>query len=141
MKKLLLVITSLVLFSNTYAGPQKTIDNLPAAIETATKEKKLLFIRYGRETCGNCQNLKRLMKENKVKVFDSEFVVVDLDCDTTDDRKEFSKYREALKDAKTLPFVIIAQSDGTLVSSVTSYQDADDYNKFIREAKKKAKKA
>jgi len=48
--------------------------------------------------------------------------------------------QSALKNEKTLPFVVIARPDGTLVSSIASYQNAESYNKFIMSAKSKSKK-
>ncbi len=122
------------------AGERKMLTDLPAAITTAAKDNKLIFIQYGREACGNCQSLKRLINARKVKLFDSEFVLVELDCDNKEVARAINgKYRALLGDARTLPFVVVAKSDGTPVAAISSYQDADAYNKFIIDAKKKAK--
>ncbi|MDF3058134.1 MAG: Thioredoxin-like [Rariglobus sp.] len=143
MIKYLLAALTLLAFSATgFAGERKMLTSLPTAIETASKDNKLIFITYGREACGNCQSLKKLINERKVKLFDSEFVLVDLDCDDKAVAREFyGKYRSLLTDAKTLPFVIVAKSDGTPVAAITSYKDAGAYNKFIMDAKKQANAA
>jgi len=141
-KSLIAFVILLTLSATGFAGERKMLTDLPAAITTASKDNKLIFIQYGREACGNCQSLKRLINARKVKLFESEFVLVELDCDNKDVAKEFyGKYRSLLTDAKTLPFVIIAKPDGTPVSAITAYQDAGEYNKFITDAKKKAKTA
>lgn len=126
--------------STGFAAERKMLTDLPTAIETATEKNKLIFIKYGREACGNCRSLKTLINERKVKLFDSEFVLVDLNCDDTAVAREFNgKYRSLLKDAKTLPFVVVAKSDGTPIAAISSYNDAKAYNKFIADAKKQAK--
>ena len=141
MKKYLFALIALTLFSNVgSAGERKMLSELPAAVEIATKEDKLIFIKYGRESCGNCRSLKRLINERKVKLFDSEFVLVDLDCDKPEVSRVFNKtYRAMLEGSTKLPFVIIAKPDGTPISAITGYKDADAYNKFVSAAKKQAK--
>ncbi|MFA6288104.1 MAG: thioredoxin family protein [Opitutaceae bacterium] len=139
-KSFITLVILLALSATGFAGERKMLTDLPAAIATASKENKLIFIKYGREACGNCQSLKRLINERKVKLFDSEFVLVDLDCDNKDVARLFNgKYRALLGDARTLPFVVVAKPDGTPVAAIASYQDAGEYNKFIIDAKKKAK--
>lgn len=138
----LVAFTFLAASSASAAAERKMLTSLSAGIESASKDNKLIFIKYGREACGNCRSLKTLINERKVKLFDSEFVLVDLDCDNKDVSREFyAKYRSLLTDAKTLPFVIVAKADGTPVAAITSYNEAKAYNKFIMDAKKQAKAA
>lgn len=136
------LVILLAITTTSVAAERKMLTDLPTAIETATKGDKLIFITYGREACGNCRSLKKLINERKVKLFDSEFVLVDLDCDDKAVSRQFyDKYRALLKDAKTLPFVVVAKADGTPISGISSYKDANAYNKFIADAKKQAKTA
>jgi thioredoxin-related protein len=140
MIKQLIAVFLLLIASTSFAAERKMLTDLSTAIETASKSDKLIFIKYGREACGNCQSLKALINERKVKLFDSEFVLVDLNCDDKEVSREFySKYQALLKDAKTLPFVVVAKSDGTPIAAISSYNDAKAYNKFVADAKKKAK--
>jgi thioredoxin-related protein len=119
-------------------GPVTTVD---AAIEAAKEKQKLIFISYGREACGNCRNLKKLISERKVRLPDFEWVQADIDCDDPAMRKGFNeRYRSAFKDARTLPFVVIAKPDGTLVASASGYMDEKAWAKFVRDARYEAKK-
>ena len=141
MPKYLAVLLALFAFVTTgHSAERKMLTELAPAIEAASKSDKLIFIKYGREACGNCQSLKGLINDRKVKLFDSEFVLVDLDCDQPEISRAFNKkYRATIGDARTLPFVVIAKPDGTPVAGIGGYKDAAAYNKFIMDAKKQAK--
>jgi len=72
--------------------------DLNASIELAQKIKKLIFIKYGREECSNCMNLKTLINQKEIRLFDSEFVLVDLNCDDPVVKKSFwNLYKDAFK--------------------------------------------
>jgi thioredoxin-related protein len=135
-----LALLAFVFASTGHSAERKMLTELAPAIEAAARSDKLIFIKYGREACGNCQSLKTLINDRKVKLFDSEFVLVDLDCDQPAIARVFNKkYRAMIGDARTLPFVIIAKADGTPVAGIGGYKDAAAYNKFIMDAKKQAK--
>ncbi len=119
-------------------GPVATVEE---AIEAAKEKQKLIFITYGREACGNCRSLKKLISDKKIRLPDFEWVQADIDCDDPKTRKGFdARYRSAFKDARTLPFVVIAKPDGTLVASSSGYLDEKGYAKFIRDGRYEAKK-
>jgi thioredoxin-related protein len=145
MKKFLLLVAAAccIGFVSLHAqskptGPVATVEE---AIEAAKEKQKLIFISYGREACGNCQSLKKLINDKKVRLPDFEWVRADVDCDDPKTRKGFdARYRDAFKNARTLPFVVIAKPDGTLVASTSGYMDEKGYAKFVREARYEAKK-
>lgn len=146
MKRLLLLLVAAYFLtvgvaraqSSANKGPHETIE---AAVTAAAEKQKLLFISYGREACGNCRSLKKLIKERKVSLPDFEWVQADIDCDDPSKRAEFNKrYRDAFKDARTLPFVVIAKPDGTLVASSSGYMDEQTLKKFVRDARSQAKR-
>lgn len=147
MKKLLLLLIAACFLSLGVAHAQSSaskgpLDTVEAAIKAAAEKQKLIFISYGREACGNCQSLKKLIKDRKVGLPDFEWVQADIDCDDQSKRAEFNKrYRAAFKDARTLPFVVIAKPDGTLVDSASGYMDEQTLKKFVRDARAKAKRA
>jgi len=141
MKKQIAVILISVMSHIAICAERQMETNLDRAIEVAQKDNKLVFIKYGREKCGNCRHLDSLINKKDIRLLDSEFVLVDLNCDAPSNQKAFYKlYRNAFKDAKALPFVVIASADGSLINSFSGYIEEEDYNKFIRDAKNKSKK-
>ncbi len=117
-------------------GPEALTD-LNQALEQAKKEKKLLFIQFGREACENCQALRGYIRDGSLRLFKTAFVYVDLNCD---DRKVNQQFREKFKVKGTmLPFVVVASPDGEQLAARTGYGSPDDYEKLIRSAKKDKK--
>lgn len=111
--------------------------NLEQAIAWAKRSNKMLFIMYGREACGNCQHLKKMIRDGKVKISASEFIIVDINCDDKKQSAVFQSKYPSLSGGGYLPFVVIAKPDGTCIVSRKGYGEAADYEKMIREAKKK----
>ncbi|PTX99136.1 hypothetical protein DB345_01815 [Spartobacteria bacterium LR76] len=133
----------LVLLFSATLGSAKTDDqitDLNAAIKQATTENKALFIIYGRATCGNCNALHGYIDQHQLRLTKTSFLIANIDCDDPAQSSNFKgKYRNNL-DGNTLPFVVIAKPDGTLVKARTGYGTADQFNDFIRDAKKDLKK-
>ncbi len=141
MKTFLTIILSLILISascSLFAANAKVTNDFTGALKNAKSQGKLLFVSFGREACGNCQNLKSLIKSDKVQIPEEKFIYVDLNCDNEKDSNEF--YSRFRGNGNTLPFVGIADSDGKQLSVRTGYGTAEEYQKFISEAEKKAKK-
>lgn len=111
-------------------------NDLDQAIVNAKANGKLLFIMYGREACGNCQHLREMIKEEKVKLSGSEFIVLDLNCDNEKEGVSFQKKYSSIGGGY-LPFVVIAKPDGTMIVSRKGYGEAADYQNLIQDAKKK----
>jgi len=133
--KIILFFTILFLLCTSY-GFTKTLQkftSLEVAFIEAKNENKLLFVQYGRPACGNCKNLKNLIKGNKLKLPYNEFVYVDLNCDKEKSKTEFrSKFNV---DGRMLPFVVIAAPDGTQLAESTGFQNKSGYNRLIKKAK------
>ncbi len=117
-------------------GPEALTD-LNQALEQAKKEKKMLFIQYGREACGNCQALRGYIQSGELRLSKIAFVYVDLNCD---DRKIRQQFGQKFKvKGTTLPFVVVASPDGEQLAARSGYGSPDDYEKLIKTAKKSKK--
>ncbi|MEX1117386.1 MAG: thioredoxin family protein [Terrimicrobiaceae bacterium] len=138
MKAVSLLIVALVTISfASFAKASDYLTNLDEAIAQATAEKKALFIMYGRDACGNCNVLKKLVAKKDVRLPKASFLIVDLNCD---DPATSAAFRDRYKvDGNTLPFVVIANSDGSQIASRTGYGNDKDFNEFVREARKDIK--
>ena len=142
MKAFGLFLVSLIILLNTdltHAKTAESLTDLNSALKKAKAEGKMLFIQYGRDRCGNCRALKALIAQQKVKLSDSKFVYVDLDCDDKETKKLFSQ-RYKVK-GRTLPFVVIADSKGNQIMARSGYGTAQEFNMMIKKARKKISKA
>jgi thioredoxin-related protein len=115
-------------------GPEAVTD-LDKALEQAKTEKKLLFIQYGREKCGNCQTLKGYVAQNAVRLPKDKFIYVDLNCDDPATRAAFGKHFKV--EGSTLPFVVIADADGKQLAGRTGFGSPAEYKKFLSQAQSK----
>ena len=121
---------------STARGPEALTD-LNQALEQAKKEKKMLFIQYGREACGNCQALRGYIRDGSLRLSKTAFVYVDLTCD---DRQVNQQFRQKFKvQGNTLPFVVVASPEGEQLAARTGYGSPEEYEKLIRSAKKDKK--
>lgn len=134
--RLLLILFIILTISDfSYAKNPQAETDLDSALQKAKAEGKMLFIQYGREKCGNCQALKALISKNILKLSARKFVYVDLDCDDPKIRKAFNKLYTVR--GSTLPFVVIADSNGKQLVARSGYGDLKDYQDLITEAKRK----
>ena len=127
-----------MLASTVVAVSQLPVTNLDAALTKAKKDKTLLFVLYGRATCGNCQALRSYLKTGHVRLASDKFVYVDLNCDDPAAQQEFGKHFKVT--GNMLPFVVIADADGKQIDSRTGFGDETAFEKFIKAAAKKAAK-
>jgi thioredoxin-like negative regulator of GroEL len=119
-------------------GPEP-VTNINQAIEQAGRENKLIFLQYGRVACGNCQSLKRMISEGAVRLSKVKWVYADVNCDDEETRRIF---REKFKvEGTTLPFVVVAGTNGVQLASRSGYGTAAEYTAFMKAAAKKAKVA
>jgi thioredoxin-related protein len=115
------------------AGPDAETD-LEKAFQTAKTDQKLLFVLYGREACGNCQALRRMVADRSVRLPDKEYVYADVSCDNP---KQSATFYKAFKvEGSMLPFVAIADPDGKQLASRSGYGSADDFEALLRQARK-----
>ena len=137
--KNLLASALLILVANfALAGGPAKITDINEALTKAKTESKMVFLQYGREACGNCQALKALIKSGKVHLSPSKFVYADVNCDDPATSKAFSEKFKVT--GTTLPFVVVASSDGTQLAARSGYGTDAQFNKLIQDAGKAAKK-
>ena len=136
MKMLLKVFLATLLLSFTFSHVFAWESNLEQAISKAKASGKMLFVIYGREACGNCQHLKKMIKDGAVSLKANQFVIADINCDDKKNSPAFYKRYSSVR-GSYLPFVVITRPDGTMLASRTGYGEADDYQKLIKEAEKK----
>ena len=136
--KTLLASFALMFATAVFAGGPAKITDLKSALETAQGQGKMLFVQYGREACGNCQALKGMIASREVQLSESKYVYADVNCD---DAKTSALFRKQFKvEGSTLPFVVVAASDGTQLAARSGYGSADEYASLLRDAQKAAKK-
>ena len=137
--KALLACAALVLAVNAFAVESSPyVTDLNKALDTAHSGNKMMFVIYGREACGNCQATKAMIKSRQIKVPDSKFVVVDLNCDDPSVSAEFRKRYSKETFGTTLPFVVVADAAGNALASSGGYKSADEWEKVLKAAQKKA---
>ena len=114
------------------------ITDVNDALSKGQTEKKMVFIQYGREACGNCQALKAMIKGGKVHLSPSKFVYADVNCDDPATSQAFgAKFKVS---GNTLPFVVIAAPDGKQLAARSGGGSAQDFEKLIKDAEKALKK-
>jgi len=136
MKVFLKIFLATLLFTFTFSHAFAWENNLEQAISKAKASNKMLFVIYGREACGNCQHLKKMIKDGAVSLKVNQFVIADINCDDKKQSPAFYKRYSSVR-GSYLPFVVITRPDGTLLLSRTGYGKADDYQKLTKEAEKK----
>lgn len=98
----------------------------------------MLLVVYGRPNCGNCRALHQLIDDKKLKFDDDLFVFANVLCDDPAQSKVFrSSYKV---DGKTLPFVVVAAPDGSILASRTGYGSEQEFDDLLKEARKAHKK-
>ena len=82
------------------------------AMGRAKREKRLLFIEYGRLACGQCRALVQnvVPRADIAPLLQEHFVALASDCD--DAESEVEELAMKLEDAMMLPFVLFADGNG-----------------------------
>lgn len=132
----ILMMTGMILTiaGHTLAKDFPAETNLVAALTKAETEKKLLFVLYGRDACGNCQALKGMIKKRNVKLSESEFVYADVNCDDPATSQAFGT--RFTIEGRTLPFVVIADPTGKQLASRTGWGSASEFTDFVKNTKR-----
>ena len=138
MKALRIALIAVALLGSVPQGFAKgptAVTDLDKALEQAKTEKKLLFIQYGREACGNCQALRSYVAKNEVRLPKDKFVYADVSCD---DKTTSAAFRKHFKvEGSTLPFVVVADAEGRQLAGRTGYGTAAEFKKFLQQAQSK----
>ncbi|MBI1380595.1 MAG: DUF255 domain-containing protein [Planctomycetaceae bacterium] len=82
------------------------------AMARAKREKRLLFIEFGRLACGQCRALVQSVvpRADIAPLLQQHFVALASDCD--DPEAEVEELAMKLEDAMMLPFVLFADANG-----------------------------
>jgi hypothetical protein len=138
LKNLLPALLVLLALAPLQAKNPVPVTDLKTAQEQSSKENKLLLVVYGRPACGNCQALHQLIDDKKLKFDDDLFVFADILCD---DKAQSPLFRSSYKvNGTTLPFVVIAAPDGSVLASRTGYGTEKEFDDLLKEARKAQKK-
>ena len=97
------------------------------ALRTARAQKKLVFVEFGRELCGNCRALvQNVVPHPQVApLLQERFVALASDCD--DPEEAVAALAEALPDAMMLPFALFADADGRFLGGTEGAQSASGF--------------
>ena len=108
------------------------------AILAARAEKKLLFIEFGREQCGNCRALIQgvVPHAEVAPILQQQFVALASDCDDPED--SVSALAEQLPDAMMLPFAIFADAQGRYIAGGEGAQSASGFKALLERVVLKA---
>lgn len=138
--KLILQLAAIVTLSSSSlsASPPEWGTDVSKALSQAKKENKMAFILMGREACGNCQATKKLVNEGQVPVTSEKFVVADINVDDARDSAEFERKFKGEKFGNMLPFVVITDSKGKVMSSYSGFKSAQELTAMISSASAKA---
>ena len=138
MKSLLTVLVFAVT-SSLYAQAPEPLNGLRKTLTAASKEQKAAFILLGRASCGNCNATKRLIREGKITVPASEYVIADLNIDDAKTEADFMRKYSKESFGDTLPFVVITDPRGKALASRSGAKSSDNWNALLAEAKGKMK--
>lgn len=136
MKHIIKIFLVSLVLSFTFTHAFAWENDLEEAVSKAKVNGKMLFVIYGREACGNCQHLKKMVRDGTVSLKVNQFVIADINCDDKKQSASFYK-RYSSVSGSYLPFVVVTRSDGTIIASRTGYGAAADYQNLIKEAEKK----
>jgi thioredoxin-related protein len=139
MKTSLLLLTATAFLAiHALAEAPKPETDFRKTLSAAAKEQKLAFILLGRPTCGNCNATKAMIKDAKIAVTTTDYVMGDLNVDDAKTNAEFMKKYGKENFGNTLPFVVVTDAQGKLLASSGGYKDAGKWNALLAEAKSKA---
>jgi hypothetical protein len=128
-----------VLAAVSFAEAPLLRTKLGETLAAAEKENKMAFVLLGRSNCEYCNATKALIREGKVPVTATEFVMADLNYDDAPTQQEFmAKYGEQ-KFGEMLPYVVVTDAHGKALASSSGGKSAEEWTGLIAKAKQKAK--
>lgn len=105
------------------------VTSLPAALEQARAEDKILLVVYGRENCPNCRTLRAYIDKGELKLEPGRFVYALIDCDDPNNQRQFNERFRV--EGNMLPMVVVADPAGRQFDGRSGYGKADDFRKLI----------
>jgi len=107
--------------------------DLAKAIAQAKKEKKFLFVQYGRENCTNCQKVWNMLGDKRITL-PSNMLYADVSCDDEETRSEFDATFSVEDDGRLYPYIVIMGPDGSQLAFKSGLGTPELYNALIRKA-------
>jgi len=101
------------------------------ALLAARRERKLLFVEFGRELCGNCRALVQgvVPHPEVAPLLQAHFVALASDCDDPEDG--VLALAEHMPDAMALPFAIFADAEGRFLGGSEGAQSASGFKSLL----------
>ena len=134
MKTILLALLAVLSLT---ACPERVTD-LKLAVAKAKTEGKILFVMESRDGCGNCDELKAMIKSNRLRLNPADFVFADVNVD---DAATDALFMSLFKvEGTQLPFVAIAAPDGTQLAAHSGAATEKEFEDLVNTAKLAARK-
>ncbi|HUR26881.1 MAG TPA: thioredoxin family protein [Planctomycetota bacterium] len=103
------------------------------ALRTARRDKKLVFVEFGREPCGNCRALVQgvVPHPEVAPLLREHFVALASDCD--DPEEAVGELTLSMPDAMMLPFAIFADAEGRFLGGTEGAQSASGFKAILEQ--------
>lgn len=108
--------------------------DLAKAMEQAKREKKFLFVQYGRENCTNCQKVWNMLGDGRIKL-PKDFVYADTSCDDEETRSTFEATFSVEDDGVLYPYIVIMGPDGSQLAFKSGLGTPEHYAAMIKKAR------
>lgn len=108
--------------------------DLSKAMETAKRERKFLFVQYGRENCTNCQKVWNMLGDGRISL-PKDFVYADVSCDDEETRGAFEAVFSVEDDGMFYPYIVIMGPDGSQLAFRSGLGTSEQYNAMIKKAR------
>jgi thioredoxin-related protein len=104
---------------------------LDEALRTASRERKLLFIEYGREKCSQCRTLvqQTLPRPELKNLLAERYVALAADCDAGDDQVD--ELAAKLEGAQMLPFVLVCDARGQFLDGLSGRVSPESLHRLL----------
>lgn len=138
MKRILLMVASLVLTGGIYAAELKWANNYDDALAQAKKDKKLIMVDIYTDWCGWCKKLDKDVYSNKdvQAKLEKSFVVVKINPEKSQKNAKLSKEFGTTG----FPHIVFLDASGKKISEIGGYQPADAFGQSLDAVIKQAKK-
>jgi glutaredoxin len=138
MTKLLSILAIvLALAGITQAAAPKPSHDLRLTLAEAAKQQKFAFVLLGRPGCVHCAATKALIREGKIPVAESDYVMADLNAEEEASRDGFMYRYGSEKFGDELPYVVITDSKGKALAATSGERTVEQWNALLARARGK----
>ncbi len=117
------------------SGKLNFASDTAAAFATASKEDKVVMVKYGAEWCGPCEAMKKeAFQDAGVAELLKDVVVVDIDVDNPGADSDWLKEHNV----GPIPTVTFFRADGSKIDEFVGYGDLDSFKEDVKKALAKA---